>query len=65
MSNNDSPRIRQVVFHLDRNRNYKFDVNSSTTIKGLKRIIGAAANLSKTGLKIYHEQIDYTEQDKC
>lgn len=59
----ETPRIRQVVFTLDKNKIYKFDVNNTTTIKGLKRMICAAANLSKSGLKIYSKTIDFTEFD--
>lgn len=56
-------RIRQVLFIIDKSRNYKFDVNQSTTIKGLKRIITVAANLGKSGLRLYHKEIEYTDED--
>lgn len=58
------PRIRQVTFTLDKNANYKFDVNSTTTIKGLKRMITVAANLSKHGLRIFSGGKEYTEEEE-
>ena len=59
----ESQRIRQVLFVIDKNRNYKFDVNQTTTIKGLKRIISVAANLGKVGLKIFHKGVEYSEEE--
>jgi hypothetical protein len=59
----EAPRIRQVIFTLDKNKVYKFDVNNTTTIKGLKRMICAAANVSKSGLKIFSKGTEYTEFD--
>jgi len=63
-SSGDLPRIRQVLFILDRNRNYKFDVNQTVTIRSLKKMIIAAANLGKTGLRIFHKGIEYTSYDE-
>ena len=59
----ESHRIRQVLFVIDKNRTYKFDVNQTTTIKGLKRIISVAANLGKVGLKIFHRGVEYSEEE--
>jgi hypothetical protein len=59
----EGQRIRQVLFTIDRNRNYKFDVNHTITIKGLKRIITVAANLGKVGLRIFHKEVDYTGEE--
>lgn len=63
MSSNDLPRIRQALFTLDKNRTYKFDVNQTITIKNLKKMIVAAANLGKSGLKIFHKGTEYTHLD--
>jgi hypothetical protein len=60
---NQSQRIRQVLFTIDKTRTYKFDVNQTTTIKGLKRIITVAANLGKSGLRIFHKEVEYTDED--
>ena len=43
-------RIRQVVFLIE-NRVYKFDVNSQTNIKNLRKMISAAANISNKVFK--------------
>lgn len=57
------PRIRQTLFMVDKNRNYKFDVNQNITIRGLKKMIINAANLGKSGLRVFHKGIEYTEYD--
>jgi hypothetical protein len=57
----DLPRIRQALFILDKFRSYKFDVNQNITIKNLKRMIIAAANLGKSGLRIFHKGVEYTD----
>lgn len=59
----DLPRIRQALFILDKHRNYKFDVNQTITIKNLKRMIIAAANLGKSGLRVFHRGVEYTEEE--
>jgi hypothetical protein len=63
MNSNLQARIRQVVFILDKTRNYRFDVNQTVTIKGLKKMIVAAANLGKSNLRVYHRGTEYTEYD--
>lgn len=59
----DEHRIRQVLFKIEGNKNYKFDVNSTTSIKGLKRMLTVAANLRKTGFKLFNNGIDFTDED--
>jgi len=45
-------RIRQVVFLVE-NKIYKFDVNSQTSLKNLRKIIIAAANISNKVFKFF------------
>lgn len=63
MNSNLQTRIRQVLFVLDKNRNYKFDVNQTVTIKGLKKMIVAAANLGKSDLRVFHRGTEFTEYE--
>ena len=63
MNPNLTNRIRQVLFTLDKNRNYKFDVNQTVTIKGLKKMIIAAANLGRSELRVFNKGIEYTDKD--
>lgn len=60
----DLPRIRQIMFIIDKNRHYKFDVNQTITIKGCKKMIVAAANLGKSGLRVFHRGVEYTDQEE-
>ncbi len=57
------PKIHQTLFIVDQNRHYLFDVNQNITIKKLKRMIVAAADLNKLGLRIFHEGKEYTNYD--
>ena len=57
------PQIRQTLFIVDPTRQYLFDVNQNITIKKLKRMIVAAADLNKVGLRIFHEGVEYTAYD--
>jgi hypothetical protein len=57
------PLIRQAVFIVDDERSYKADVNHDSTIKNLKRIVIAAANLCKATLQIYYQGEDFTDYD--
>ena len=59
----DLPKIRQTLFIVDKDRKYLFDVNQTITIRSLKKMIMAAANLSKQGLRIFHNGIEYTDKD--
>jgi hypothetical protein len=59
----DLPKIRQVIFHLPGNRQYQFDVNQNILVKGLKKMILAAANLQKGTLQIFHKGVEYTESE--
>ena len=57
------PQIRQTLFIVDPTRKYLFDVNQNITIKKLKRMIVAAADLNKVGLRIFHDGVEYTSYD--
>ena len=59
----DKPEIRQTLFIVDKSRQYLFDVNQNITIKKLKRMIVAAADLNKVGLRIFHNGKEYTNYD--
>ena len=60
------PQIRQTLFIVDQNRQYLFDVNQNITINKLKRMIVAAAELDKVGLRIFHDGKEYTNYgDSC
>jgi hypothetical protein len=61
--NGDLPRIRQALFIVDKNRNYKFDVNQTITVHNLKKMIVTAANLGKNGLRIFHKGTEYTDME--
>ena len=63
MLNEQTPKIRQTIFHLDKNRKYLFDVNQNITIHTLKKMIIAAANLGKINIKIFHNGIEFTDKD--
>jgi len=58
------PKIRQTLFIVDKNRQYLFDVNQNIQIKKLKQMIIHAADLNKTGLRIFHEGVEYTDYDE-
>ena len=58
------PKIRQTLFIVDRNRRYLFDVNQNILIKKLKQMIIHAADLNKTGLRIFHDGVEYTDKDE-
>lgn len=57
------PRIKQVSVSIDKNTVYKFDVNQSVSIRKLKKMIISAANLQKSGLRLFHNSIDYSKND--
>ena len=59
----EQPQIRQTLFIVDPTRKYLFDVNQNITIKKLKRMIVAAADLNKVGLRIFHDGTEYTGYD--
>ena len=60
----DQPKIHQTLFIVDKNRKYLFDVNQNITIKKLKSMIVAAADLNKVGLRIFHEGKEYTNYEE-
>ena len=60
----DQPKIHQTLFIVDKNRKYLFDVNQNITIKKLKSMIVAAADLNKGGLRLFHEGKEYTNYEE-
>jgi hypothetical protein len=60
----ESPKIKQVLFVVNRGMSYKFDVNFNITIRNLKKMLVAAANLGKAGLRIYHQKVELTDKDE-
>ena len=63
MSSKDLPQIRKAIFIVDKNRRYAFDVNQNINIYKLKKMLIAASNLGKIGLRIFHEGVEYTDRD--
>ena len=62
-SQDNLPKIIKTIFILDKNRRYSFDVNQNITIRNLKKMIDAAANLGRAHLRIYHDGTEYTSND--
>ena len=62
MSSQNYPQIRKAIFIVDKDRRYSFDVNQNISISNLKKMIIAAANLGRN-IRIYHEGIEYTNND--
>ena len=58
------PKIVKTIFILDKNRRYSFDVNQNITIRLLKKMIDAAANLNRAHLRVFHEGTEYTSYDE-
>ena len=56
-------QIRKVIFIVDKDRRYSFDVNQNITLKNLKKMIIAAANVGNIGLRIFQNGIEYTQQE--
>ena len=48
----ETSRIRQLVILID-NKVYKFDVNSQISLKNLRKIVSAAANIGHKVFKFY------------
>ena len=63
MSQDNLPKIIKTIFILDKNRRYSFDVNQNITIRNLKKMIDAAANLGRAHLRIFHDGTEYTSND--
>ena len=58
------PKIIKTIFILDKNRRYSFDVNQNITIRNVKKMIDAAANLGRAHIRIFHNGIEYTQNDE-
>ena len=63
-SNPPLPKIVKTIFILDKDRRYSFDVNQNITIRLLKKMIDAAANLNRAHLRIFHDGVEYTSYDE-
>ena len=53
--------IRQTIFQVQKEKEYTIDVDETTNIKELKKILAHAAHLRKNTFKIYHNDIDFTQ----
>ena len=60
---NDTPHIRQTIFHVNKDLKYNIDVNCTITFHYLKRMIAAAARLKKNSFRIYHDNEDLTDYE--
>lgn len=58
------PKIIKTIFILDKNRRYSFDVNQNITIRNVKKMIDAAANLGRAHIRIFHNGTEYTQNDE-
>ena len=56
-------QIRKAIFIVDKDRKYSFDVNQNITLKNLKKMIIAAANIGNIGLRIFQNGIEYTQNE--
>ena len=52
--------IRQAIFEVTKDNLYSFDVDETTTIHELKKILSNAAHLRKGSFRIYHNDKDFT-----
>ena len=52
--------IRQTIFEVSKDKYYTFDVDETTTIHELKKILCNAAHFRKGSFRIYHNEQDYT-----
>ena len=57
------PKIRKVIFIIDKERKYSFDVDQNIAIHNLKMMIISAASLGNVSLRIFHEGKEYTKND--
>ena len=64
MSQKNLPKIIKTICVLDKNRRYSFDVNQNITIRSLKKMIDAAANLSRAHIRLWHNGQEYTSNDE-
>ena len=55
----NSSSVREIMFTLPNRSTYKINTNSTVTIKSLKKIVIAAANLSSKNFKLVHNNIDF------
>ena len=53
--------IRQTIFQIQKEKEYTIDVDETTNIKELKKILAHAAHLRKNSFKIYHNDIEFTQ----
>ena len=58
----ETSRIRQLVILID-NKVYKFDVNSQISLKNLRKIVSAAANIGHKVFKFYQNNKEINAPD--
>ena len=63
MSSLELPKIIKVCFILDKNRKYFFDIDQNISINHLKKMLISAANISNKKIKLFHKEIDYSNED--
>ena len=57
---NQPKLIRQTIFEISKDIKYKFDLDETTTLYELKKILCNAAHLKKGAFNVYHNDEDYT-----
>ena len=57
---NKTNLIRQVIFEVQKDKYYKFDVDETTSFYELKKILCNAAHLRRGSFRIYKNEKDYT-----
>ncbi|MCQ2817363.1 MAG: hypothetical protein MJ252_08880 [archaeon] len=61
-----SPILRKVTFRLSQGLQYTFDINDTTTVGDMKRLLVIAAHLIKRSFRIFavHDDKEYTDYDE-
>jgi hypothetical protein len=59
----EAKRIRQVIFNSNQQIPLKYDVNQSIKIYDLKKMIEVALQIPRSNIKIFHNNVSYTEKD--
>ena len=57
---NQPKLIRQTIFKISNETKYQFDIDETTTLYELKKILCHAAHLKKGYFNVYHNDEDYT-----
>lgn len=56
-------KVRHIIFHFDKKSDFRYDVNQNIKVIDLKRMIETALQIPRYKVKLYHNEIDYTEHD--